>query len=180
MYIKYRVISFVLIVAILLSPISTVQTASAQNQAVECGTWSIKPASQKPKDSWIEIVLVSSSTTNDCSANFRIINKTGIETGVWDTDIGGYSFELTAIAGSSVTSWTEPWKPRGLAFLSPSLDAGMIATPLSKSSEAIITVHGDVTINSFAFDMALFVLGSVLTNAAGKTCLLSISEDQIQ
>ena len=128
----------------------------------------------RDRDLRVETALITEASGDDCHGAFRLANRTA--------KYGGYSLDLRVRATN--TQWD--WKPSAVVLadsgerilLVPSLPLEIHTTPLNPSSKGSVRIEGDMTLRSFAADLATFLVRAALElSPPGTSCV--VPEEQL-
>ncbi len=165
----FRFLSIVLAFVFLTSQASS-QAFKQQQPELPCGKWSVD-VSNSGKDTRVQTTLITEASGTDCHGAIRLSNETGVY------GFGGYTLELTSYMNNAEKTWVPAQDTNGKAYLLPTLDTEIHATPLDTASGATISIQGDMTLRSFSVDLSLFALRTGLALMPGAGCV--ISEEQL-
>jgi Tol biopolymer transport system component len=177
-----RSISAALIITFLIQPIAPfgISKATSLNQnGTVCGDWIVK---SNDSDKRIEVQRIPGDPQNNCSAVFRLFDKTGISLGILGFlgSPGSYTFEIIPAITNSSISWVSFGGDNNSAFLLPGQSNDLQLVPNNPYNTANVFLRGQITTNSLVIDSSSQFVRAVMDLVpAPAGCILPDSADKL-
>ncbi len=145
---------------VMMVPPANLRSPQNTQSTNECGAWTVQ-APELNDGSKIKTEIITDGSGDDCRGAIRFRNATN------------YVIEMTSSIHNADATWDETNNANEKYYLFPTLDIEFQVYPQDVMSEATITAQGNITLNSYMYDIGLFLLETGFALVPGTSCLVS-------